>query len=141
MMHQEHEFNYSENELCQVLRLPYGNNAYSLTLLLPKEGKTINDVLQTLTAETWQQYQWMSGKAIVDVKLPRFESQSSIDLKGIMTALGMPNAFNDNLAEFPNFCNVPTAEFKSLTRLHLPRHSRYLRSSDHHHKKKKANVM
>ena len=108
MMHQEHEFNYSENELCQVLRLPYGNNAYSLTLLLPKEGKTINDVLQTLTAETWQQYQWMGSKAIVDVKLPRFESQSSVDLKDIMTVLGMPNAFNDNLAEFPNFCNVPT---------------------------------
>ena len=25
-----------------------------------------------------------------------------------MSALGMPRAFNSSLAEFPNFCNVPT---------------------------------
>ena len=108
MMHQEHEFNYREDELCQALRLPYGNNAYAITLLLPKEGKTLNDVLQTLTADTWGQYRWMSNVALVDVKLPRFESNSSFDLREIMTKLGMPNAFISNLAEFPNFCNVPT---------------------------------
>ena len=107
MMQQENEFNYTENELCQVLRLPYGNKAYSMTILLPKEGRTINDVLKTLTAESWEQYRWM-GSATVNVKLPRFESNSSIDLKEIMTKLGMPNAFNPQFAEFPNFCNVPT---------------------------------
>ena len=48
----------------------------------------------------------MSG-AIVDVKLPRFESESSIGLIDIMTELGMPRAFDPDLAEFPNFCNVP----------------------------------
>lgn len=107
MMHQEHEFNYTENELCQALCLPYGNNAYRMTILLPKEGKTINDVLKTLTAETWQSYQWM-GSAIVDVKLPRLESQSEIQLEKMMSTLGMPNAFDPYLADFSNFCNVPT---------------------------------
>ena len=107
MMHQDHEFNYRETDLCQTLRLPYGNNAYSMTILLPKEGKTISDVLATLTADTWQRFQYM-GSAIVDVKLPRFESQSDVNLKPIMSALGMPRAFDDRLAEFPHFCNVPT---------------------------------
>ena len=107
MMHQEHEFNYTENELCQALCLPYGNNAYRMTILLPKEGKTINEVLKPLTAETWQSYQWM-GSAIVDVKLPRLESQSEIQLEKMMSTLGMPNAFDPYLADFSNFCNVPT---------------------------------
>lgn len=129
MMHQENEFYYAENELCQTLSLSYGNKAYSMTILLPKEGKTINDVLVTLTAETWQGYQFstpynykmdgnavgirpwnyqdMSGKFIVDVKLPRFETDLDVDLKPIMKALGMPRAFDANLAEFPNFCKVP----------------------------------
>ena len=107
MMSQEHEFNYQENELCQALCLPYGNNAYRMTILLPKEGKTISDVLKTLTADTWQNYLWM-GSATVDVKLPRFESESDVKLEDIMSTLGMPNAFNPNLAEFPNFCNKPT---------------------------------
>ena len=108
MMHQEHEFYYTEDEYCQALQLPYGNGAYNITLLLPKEGKTVDDLLGTLTAETWQKYRWMGGTATVDVKLPRFESKSDIDLRDIMTKLGMPNAFDEDLAEFPNFCNVPT---------------------------------
>ena len=106
MMHQEHKFNYTENEDCQALCLPYGNNAYRMTILLPKEGKTVNDIAQTLTIETWQRYRWM-GDAIVDVKLPRFESQSDVDLKKVMAILGMPKAFTQD-AEFSNFCNVPT---------------------------------
>ena len=106
MMHQEHEFGYAETDNCQALCLPYGNNAYRMTILLPKEGKTINDVLKTLTAESWQRYQFM-GSAIVDVKLPRFESESDIKLIDIMSELGMPRAFDPYLAEFPNFCNKP----------------------------------
>ena len=107
MMHQEHEFNYAETDDCQALCLPYGNDAYRMTILLPKEGKTINDVLKNLTAESWQRYQYM-GDAIVDVKLPRFESKSDVNLKPIMSELGMPTAFIDGLADFSNFCNVPT---------------------------------
>ena len=108
MMHQEHEFNYTEDEDCQALCLPYGNNAYRMTILLPKEGKTVYSLAQKLSTKTWQRYQWIGSTAIVDVKLPRFESKTDVDLKPIMTALGMPNAFDGNLAEFPNFCNVPT---------------------------------
>ena len=107
MMHQEHEFNYTEDEDCQALCLPYGNNAYRMTILLPKEGRTVYSLAQKLTTQTWQRYQWM-GTAIVDVKLPRFESKTDVDLIPIMSALGMPNAFDDRLAEFPYFCNAPT---------------------------------
>ena len=106
MMHQAHKFDYTENELCQALCLPYGNGSYKMTILLPRENKTVNDVLQTLNKESWQQYQHM-GEAIVDVKLPRFESNTDQNLGDIMSALGMPKAFTD-FAEFPDFCNVPT---------------------------------
>ena len=107
MMHQEHEFNYMEDEDCQALCLPYGNNAYRMTILLPKEGRTVYSLAQKLTTKTWQRYQSM-GTAIVDVKLPRFESKTDVDLKPVMSVLGMPNAFDDHLAEFPYFCNVAT---------------------------------
>ena len=108
MMHQEHEFNYTEDEDCQALCLPYGNNAYRMTILLPKEGRTVYSLVQKLTTKTWQKFQWMGSTAIVDVKLPRFESKTDVDLIPIMSALGMPNAFDDRLAEFPYFCNVAT---------------------------------
>ena len=107
IMHQEQEFYYAEDDDCQVLRLPYGNKAYSMTILLPKEGKTVRDLVKTLNKDTWERYQRI-GSAIVDVKLPRFESNTDLTLDKIMVTLGMPNAFNPNLAEFPEFCNVPT---------------------------------
>ena len=105
MMHQNNLLCYTENEVCQAVKLPYGNGSYAMTILLPLEGKRINDVLQTLTAESWtQQYYWM-GDAIVDLKLPRFEADTDLYLNGIMSRLGMPKAFTDD-AEFPNFCNT-----------------------------------
>ena len=120
MMHQEHTFNYREEKDCQVLCLPYGNNAYRMTILLPKDGWTVYDIAQRLTAETWQRYLWM-GAATVDVKLPRFETKTDMRLEQIMAALGMPNAFNPDLAEFPNFCDVPTFIFlmKQVARIKL----------------------
>ena len=48
-----------------------------------------------------------SGGATVDVKLPRFETNTDLDLVKIMSRLGMPKAFTVS-AEFPDFCNVPT---------------------------------
>ena len=107
VMHQENEFGYTETDDCQALCLPYGNRAYSMTILLPKEGKSIQDVVKTLTADTWKGLRYL-GRAKVDVKLPSFESQSDIKLEDIMSALGMPKAFDANLANFSKFCNVPT---------------------------------
>lgn len=108
MMHQKNHFPYTENDLCQAVSLPYGNHAYTMTLLLPREGKQVSDVLNTLTAETWRSnYQYM-GIANVDLKLPRFESNTNLNLVKIMSSLGMPNAFDPYKAEFPNFCDAYT---------------------------------
>ena len=77
-----------------------------MNILLPAEGKTLNDVMRGLTNETWRQYRFGSP-VIADVKLPRFESNTNQDLVPIMSDLGMPKAFTPE-AEFPDFCNVPT---------------------------------
>ena len=120
MMHQENEFSYTEDDLCQALRLPYGNGAYSMTILLPREGKNVDELLLSLNAESWRQYQDM-GYAIADVKLPRFESKTDLSLKDIMASLGMPKAFTPFEAEFPNFCDVPTyiGMMKQVARIKL----------------------
>lgn len=109
MMHQQHEFDYTENELCQTLSLPYGNGAYRMTLLLPREGKSVDEVLLSLNAQNWvQRHCIIRNTAIVDLKLPRFESQTDVTLNKVMAQLGMPYAFDRSRAEFPNFCNEPT---------------------------------
>ena len=106
MMHMEDTLNYREDDLCQALTMTYGRGLYQMTVLLPREGKTLEDVVRGLEAR-WTDYSHGSN-AIVDVKLPRFEANTDVDLKEIMSALGMPRAFDGDLAEFPYFCNTPT---------------------------------
>ena len=108
MMHQEGMFRYWENDMCQAVMLPYGNGSFAINILLPRQGKRIYDVLKTLTARNWtENYVWSGETAIVDVKLPRFEADTDLELNGVMSRLGMPKAFTE-YAEFPNFCNIDT---------------------------------
>ena len=99
------EFAYTENDLYQAIKLPYGNEAYQMTVILPQPDKTIDDVLDKMDGQNWQ---FHGRGTIVDLKLPRFKTEASTDLKPVMSALGMPTAFILDLAEFPDFCNMPT---------------------------------
>jgi serpin B len=108
MMNQTYKFYYSENELCQALCLPYSNEAYQMIILLPKEGKTVSEVAQSLTADSWQRTGAQMRNVLVDVKLPRFESSSDVVLTDVMKALGMPNAFSKAKADFSNLFDLKT---------------------------------
>ena len=102
MMHQKEEFDYTENDLYQAVRLYYGNGAYLMTIFLPREGKTIADVLGAINGKNWQFRSY--DEYIVDLKMPRIKTATDLNLVPIMTALGMPTAFT-TAAEFPNFGN------------------------------------
>ena len=103
MMHKQNaDFQYAENDIYQAIKLPYGNGAYLMTVFLPREDKTVGEVLETLNGSNWQpKFQTLE----VDLKLPRFETDTNQDLKKIMSDLGMPKAFTFE-AEFPWFCNT-----------------------------------
>ena len=104
MMHQEKSVRYAENDFYQAVRLPYGNGAYRMDIFLPREDKTVGEVLESLNGSNWQpKYEYRS----VDLKLPRFETDTNQGLIEIMSDLGMPSAFSVFNAEFPYFCNVP----------------------------------
>lgn len=97
------DFQYAENDLYQAVVLPYGNGAYKMTIFLPREDKTVGEVLETLNGNNWQpKYETRE----IDLKLPRFETDTNQRLVEIMSGLGMPKAFTYE-AEFPYFCNRP----------------------------------
>ncbi len=108
MMYNYGSFEYAQTDLYQAVNLPYGNGAYQMTVYLPREGKTVGDVLESLDGSNWQlsQHEW-AHMSEVDLKLPRFETENRIELSGVMSELGMPEAFTP-VANFPYFCNVPS---------------------------------
>lgn len=133
MMHQRTTLNHIKTADYEALLLPYGNaavhtggvGAFNMTILLPRDGKTVNEVLSGLTGKSWQDL-WMveEGKKVfyhglVDVKLPRFESKTDIHLETVMKSLGMSNMFSPKLAEFSDFCQNPVyvAMMKQVARI------------------------
>ena len=102
MMHRQLHAAYGKNNLCKMLRLPYGCDSYSMYVLLPNKGKTIDDIIRNLSAEKLEQQRKrdMSFHE-VDILLPRFTTESEIGLGGVLSAMGMPLAFG-RTAEFPN---------------------------------------
>ena len=101
MMHRLAPAKYGHNELYSALCLPYGSGGYSMYVLLPNEGKTVDDVIQSLTGEGIDQLDSEMSSQNVDVLLPRFTTSSDIRLEGILSSMGMPLAFTGD-AEFPN---------------------------------------
>ena len=100
IMHLETRAAYGQNDLCEMLCLPYGNGGYSMYVLLPNKGKTINDVIRSLSTQKLEQHRQMTIKE-VDILLPCFTTKSEIGLTGVLSAMGMPRAFG-TCAEFPN---------------------------------------
>ena len=100
MMHLKTRAAYGENDLCKMLRLPYGNGGYSMVVLLPHKGKTIHNVIQSLSAQKLEQHRHMTIDE-VDILMPRFSTESVTYLEHVLSSMGMPLAFGMS-AEFPN---------------------------------------
>lgn len=96
------EFQYAQNELYQSVIMPYGNGAYQMTVFLPRYGKTLDDVLAKLNGENWMSAGYSDYNLFLG--FPRFETETDVNLKPIMSALGMPSAFIQSEAQFPNLC-------------------------------------
>jgi serpin B len=101
LMHLKEKFKYHNSEKSQVLELPYKDDEMSMLVLLPKDVNGLKDVENTLTAELLNTILLKMWEPKVDVYLPRFEiTWGTVSLKNALTALGMPDAFDPEKADF-----------------------------------------
>ena len=118
MMHQNVLISYLKSDTYSAVIIPYGSGLWNMTVLLPEEGKTTDDVIKEIAessvlnnrgwcetgGNTFQAYE-------IDLKLPRFETNSDTDelkidggLIGLMKKMGINLAFDPDFAEIPNMC-------------------------------------
>ena len=108
MMHMRNYLPYAETDDYQALMLPYGIGSYCMTVLLPREDRSIENVLASFNAGIWLgKLQWMWDVEEIDVKLPRMDITTNLDLIETMSALGMPSAFDPLKADIPGCYNIP----------------------------------
>ena len=117
MMHQNVLISYVNNGLYSAIKMPYGNGYWNMTVMLPEEGKTIDDVIEHLSKVGFADVESFCGTMggvfepyEVDLKLPRYETESDTDSKEVggliplMQNLGIHLAFDCDFSQIPNMC-------------------------------------
>lgn len=100
MMAQQEGFRYMKDERMAAVKLPYGNRAFNLYVLLPNEGMTTSQLIAGLDPASWEEMQNNMRMKDVDLKLPRLKVESDANsLEEILKAMGVKKAFASG-AEF-----------------------------------------
>jgi len=96
MMFQTGSYHYLENQQFQAIRLPYGNGRFSLYVFLPQPEQNLSQFYAQLNSSNWQT--WLSQFEEQDgsITLPKFQLEYGVELKPILSALGMDIAFSQN---------------------------------------------
>lgn len=88
---------YGEEDAFKVLGLPYSNGEkWTMYMLLPKDGKTLNDVVSQLNAGSWSNILKRTTDRqlqAVDIQVPRFKAESSFNLNDVLQAMGVSSIF------------------------------------------------
>jgi len=83
----------------QAVELPYAGGSLAMTVLVPDVGR-LAAVEQALGADLLDQVQSSLGTANVQLRMPRFEVEQQLRLRDALIALGMPDAFDPERADF-----------------------------------------
>ena len=88
------------NDVMSMVCLPYGSGTvWNMYVLLPNEGKTVDDVLGSLNTESWMNVCKGLKNMRLNLKMPKYSTDNIIDMKTALAAIGMTKAFSPN-AEF-----------------------------------------
>ena len=98
MMWQTGRYRYVHENGMAAIELPYADDDLSMIVILPdgdieKMGKSLSlDTIRQLSADMYSEN--------VDLFLPRFKMEASYGLGGMLSDMGMPDAFIDQIANF-----------------------------------------
>lgn len=112
MMHQNVLIRYMKNDVFSSVKIPYSNTNWNMTIFLPEEGKTTENVVNWLAENGLpdiDNYFGIGETREVDLKIPRYGSKSDTNdieggLKGLLKKMGIERVFDKERAEIPNMC-------------------------------------
>jgi serpin B len=99
MSPEDKKFNYFENDLLQIIELPYKDNELSMLVLLPKDNvSSLEKVLSYAKLNEWKKS--MTQKEVSKINLPKFKFDTRYYLQNNLSDMGMPTAFSRSAADF-----------------------------------------
>jgi serpin B len=106
-MHRLDTISYAETATYQAADLPYGNSAFTMTVLLPKAGTDVETLAASLTPASWQALTSAFRTQKVYFYLPRLTLKYERRLNDDLKALGMVVPFAPGGADFTQMAAAP----------------------------------
>ncbi len=100
MMSQQHGFGYYSNADVQVVNLPYGGQAFNMTIALPDEEVDINSFISQIDSDKLQEWIDELYEEDVNLTMPKFKFEYEKTLSEVLKTLGMEVAFSVGEANF-----------------------------------------
>ncbi|MCC7400581.1 MAG: serpin family protein [Chitinophagaceae bacterium] len=98
-MTQTATFRYMENHSMQCVELPYGSGSFSMYIILPASGLSVEDLLSSFNGDPMTGTLNEMDSAKVTLYLPKWTYSYDLkDMKPEMSSLGMHDAFTENAA-------------------------------------------
>ncbi len=88
-----------------VVDLPYGGQAFSMTIVIPDDSSSVDHLVMALTAEQWDDWTGNLHDAKAELQLPKFKLTNDLGLIPTLGSLGMGIAFG---------CEPLTADFTGI---------------------------
>jgi serpin B len=88
------------DDLVRVIDLPYGGDAFTMTILLPRTGVALDDAIGELDGSRWQAIVAGLEEDGTIVALPKFTFEYELEMNDVLKALGMGIAFTPRQADF-----------------------------------------
>ena len=101
MMVNESTYKVAFDEKLTYIELPYGQGNFVMDVILPATGYTAGNILDELTADNFNNWASNAYDLTVNLHMPRFKYEYKIELKEVLSAMGMSIAFGGN-ADFSN---------------------------------------
>jgi serpin B len=116
LMHRDGTMRYLQATDFEAVDLPYGNSAYSMTVVLPSAGTSVEAVAASLQTGAWTDRVSQFRDAEVDLFLPRFKLEWQRMLIPDLQSLGMRAAFVDGGADFSRMSSLGRELYISLVK-------------------------
>ena len=107
MMNIMDTFRYASSDVCDYLEMDYGNHAFSMVIMLPKDGKTTRDVIAMMDGKKWADAIQSLTLKKIPVFLPRFKAECEYPMhEHILPDMGMKLPFNPMLADLSGIADI-----------------------------------
>lgn len=110
-MTQHRNLGYGEEDGFRIVELPYAGKELSMVIALPGNRDGLPLLEQRLTEEKFLEWVKRLQSREVIVYLPRFKVTAEFRLDGTLSAMGMPDAFSPERADFSGMDGNPRRLF------------------------------